>query len=135
MFSNLLHFFWESSEDKLNKFRVILSKHRAELTKLQRTSTPLTRCFYNYLKNSNNKDDIIEKANYLMYIYTKCEAYEKVAKAGSEIIQRWELFSSKNANNFIIKEALYNMTLANLSYFSFLQHAFIFSHYRAKGND
>lgn len=111
MFSYFFHLFWESNEDKLNKFRVILSMHRAELTKLQRISTSLTRCFYNYLKNTKNKDDIIEKANDLMYIYTKCEAYEKVAKAGQDIIERWDLFCQKDANHYIIQEALYNMHL------------------------
>lgn len=109
MFSAIYKYFFESSEDRLNKFRVILCSHRAELAKIQREATYSTRNFINYLKNSKIKDDIEEKANELNYLYKRCEAYEKIANAGTKLIQKWELFDQSKQENILINKVLYDL--------------------------
>ena len=104
MFSAIYKYFFELCEDRLNKFRVILCSHRAELAKIQREATYSTRNFINYLKNSKIKDDIEEKANELNYLYKRCEAYEKIANAGTKLIQKWELFDQSKQENILINK-------------------------------
>lgn len=108
MFSYLYRVFFESSEDRLRKFRITHSELRAEFAKLQQTSSYLTKSFYRLVK-SPQKADILERANNLNFIYTKCNAYEKIIEAGSTLIQRWELFDQCKQKSFMIDQALFTM--------------------------
>ncbi|KAK8878298.1 hypothetical protein M9Y10_005063 [Tritrichomonas musculus] len=116
MLSFLCNLIWGSSEDRLNEFRIICSKHSAETAKLQRTVGSLEHSFSYYIKEDKQSEELPELATRLNTISQKRDAYVNVAQAASEIIQRWELFDN-NEYSMIIDEALQTMH----KYYNFIE--------------
>ncbi|OHT16340.1 hypothetical protein TRFO_41851 [Tritrichomonas foetus] len=98
----ILSYFFESSEDRLNKFRVILAKHNAEMKKIQNSLVAEIGLFKKSLEN-DDKETIIEKARKYSLKEQMYEAYMIISDSSTELLNRWKQFDSKDKPPLVIE--------------------------------